>query len=211
MDFESFVAKLKVMERKNPEEFNLYMNKLKVSKPNIYNRVKVHFDEEEDVFSTETPFEINVPKDEPNELNWAVLIILFAVFLFAGTGAYFYVQNPEVISDFLSFLSPDTSGAGSSEETVSGLSIDITCTVPNRILLTITNEGVVGATFTLLELIENDLTIGVKIYGSPDNEISSGGAVIVETFDDINFVNSTTYTIRLTTSEGALTSDCVAG
>lgn len=90
------LLQLKIMKAKHPEKFFKFMNKLKRDNLKLYEKIKVHFLDDELI--EEQPFEIVVPVKHKGRFLTAVFLII-GVSFFTIVFSYFFVL-------FGSFLYP---------------------------------------------------------------------------------------------------------
>ena len=88
MDVDKLIAKLTIMKKEEPDKFHNFINRLKIEKPKIYDKIKLVF--EKDIKSRgvdfgEEPLNIKISQEEDKKYTWMIVLIIFAlILLFLG-------------------------------------------------------------------------------------------------------------------------------
>jgi t-SNARE complex subunit (syntaxin) len=91
MDINELITKLTVMKKESPEEFKNYMNRLKIEKPTIYDKVKLVIKESnEGIDFGEEPLDIKIAASEEKSYTWMIILVIFVVILLFLGAIYFF-------------------------------------------------------------------------------------------------------------------------
>ena len=107
------LLQLKIMKAKSPEKFYKFMNKLEKENLRLYEKIKVHFNDEE--LLAESPFDIVVPAPVLKSRFWRAVFLIIAVSFFTIVFSYVFVL-------FGGFLHPAST-------------VKLFCYTPNRLLV----------------------------------------------------------------------------
>ncbi|VVB75853.1 Uncharacterised protein [Candidatus Tiddalikarchaeum anstoanum] len=195
MDIASLVVQLKIMRRERPKEFEDYMNKLKISNPEMYYKIRVHF--EDMPSSEEEPLILTIPKEKQKTPSWFFPLLFLIILVTLSFIIYNYAST--IIP---SLLVPALNNS------VLPLSMTASCIPPNQVILSVQNNGGAEYTISNLELVLDTTVIASKAFTAPNNIIGVGGAVISNTMGAA-LVSTESYTIMITTSAGVVSAICV--
>ena len=87
MELNDLITRLNIMKKENPEEFKNFMNRLKVEKPGVYEKVikVVILEEESPISFGEEPLELKISDNKENKYTInIILIVILVIIIFLG-------------------------------------------------------------------------------------------------------------------------------
>jgi hypothetical protein len=180
MAIRDLLMQLKTLKRESPEDFYIFMNKLKTVNYELYDRIKVHFEEES--FSEAEPLDISFSSKKRRRFNLWPFIILVLSFAFLVL----------VYSVFVVFLREPLSNI---------FEMKVFCYVPNQVVVYFINASLFSG-FSNLEVRYQ----GNLIYS---RNIAFSGSFVSAEVDNV-LVRSRRYDIKLSLNGLVLESYCFA-
>ncbi|MBN1923635.1 MAG: hypothetical protein JW791_02655 [Nanoarchaeota archaeon] len=94
MELNDLVTKLNIMKKEKPEEFKDFMNRLKIEKPGIYDKIKpiVGFEEESPISFGESPLELKLAEDKERKYTLSIFLIIVVVIIIFLIAVYLFSQ-----------------------------------------------------------------------------------------------------------------------
>ena len=94
MDLNSLITKLNIMSKESPEEYTIFLNRLKIERPGVYEKIKgVVPQPKQGVVSFEdTPLDLKIAQDKERKYTVNIILIVLVIILIF-LGAIFFLSQ----------------------------------------------------------------------------------------------------------------------